>query len=704
MGYASAQSTLQANDFSRFNARFNADINLTPRINFSFDLSYSQTDREMRDDGFSGSSSDVLITSPAALALIKAPFLVPYEYSNTGQLTRDLSDADFLGISNPLAIIDAGIGTSSQNYLTLLLRPSYKFSDNLKLEGTFNYSMNNLFESYFRPNMGVAEVILPETGGVSRNFVKGQNAKQISLTGDLHLNWTKRINRHAIELFGGFRFLNDSYKGEFGSGHNTASDLDHNLSDGLSYRFTTGYDDAWRSLSWYARAGYALYDKYLLSAALSADASSRFGKEAGMLKMASVPWAIFPEVSAAWIVSSEKFMKNLPFVDFLKLRAGYGLSGNDNIPVGAAMTYFSSLRYINEYTGKTLANIGNTTLKPETVRKANAGMDMNLFDNRLSLSGNVFYHLTSDLLIVKQLDYISGLENYWANGGKLENKGYELSANFKFLNRRNFQWEINASVSHYKNKILELPDGDYETEIYGGEIQTAAGQAAGLFYGYKTEGVFATAQQAADAGLKVLNANGAGYSSFKAGDMRFADLHKDGIINEKDKTVIGDPNPDFTGSFGTRIAYKNVSINALFSFSYGNDIYNYVRSQIESGSMLYNQSAAMQNRWVNEGQQTQIPRLSYLDPLGNSRFSDRWIEDGSYLRFKTLSIAYEVPINWIFLSGFTIWASANNLWTATKYLGTDPESSVSNSILYQGIDAGLLSQGRSYFVGLKLNL
>ncbi len=699
MGYTDANSTLKNNDFTRFNARFNSDISLTSRFKFSFDLSYSQTDRNLRNDGFGD-----LMTSPSALALLKAPILIPYEISKSGRVTSDLCDEDFLGISNPVAIIEKGIGESSQTYLNLSLRPSFEFTKALKLSGTFNYSMNSLFEKFFRPDAGVADVYLPEEDGVSKNQVKAQNAKQISLSGDIHLDWKKQWEMHALNLTGGARFLSDSYKGEYGSGHNTSTDRDHNLSQSLSYRQTTGYDESWRLFSWYLRAEYALYEKYLLSVETSADASSRYGTDADMLKVAGVCWGIYPSAHAAWLISSEQFMRALPVVNQLKLRLSYGLSGNDNLPNDATVTYFGSMRYINQYTGKGLLNIGNTNLKPETVTKKNVGLDISLFSNRLSISGDLFLNTTSDLLAMKQHNYITGQQYYWDNSGKLENKGFELALNVKALNLKNFQWEAGGSISHYKNTISELPEGNYITSYYGGEILTAVGHPAALFYGYKTAGVFATTQEAVAADLKMRNATGIGYSYFTAGDMHFVDLHEDGIIDEKDKTIIGDPNPDFTGSFNTRFSYKRLSLNALFSFSYGNDVYNYVRSELESGKNLYNQSAAMLNRWVTEGQRTQMPKNSYFDPMGNSRFSDRWIEDGSFLRFKTLTISYDVPINWIFLSGFTVWASANNLWTYTHYLGSDPEVSVSNNVYYQGIDAGWLPQSRSYFIGLKLNL
>jgi len=709
MGYAKANSTLKANDFSRFNVRFNADVELTKKFRFSFDLSYAQTDRNLRDDGFD--SSEGLITAPNALAMIKSPLLIPYEYSINGNTTVTLSDVDLLGpyyttsatsIANPVSIIKNGVGTSAQNYLTLAFRPTFKFNNNLKLSAAFSYALNSLFEQYFLPNEGVPTVVIMDS--VVNSHVKAQNAKQTSISADMFLNWHKQYSIHVLDLTGGARFLSDSYQSSAGSGYNTATDLDHNLGGSLMFRQSFGVDDQWRSFSWYANARYSLYDKYMLSAIVSADASSRFGTDADLPKIAGVRWGVFPSVNAAWLVSSENFMKALPFVNLLKLRAGYGLSGNDNIPVASALTYFSSVRYINQYTGLILANIGNTSLKMETVHKQTAGVDLSLFNNRLALSADWFHHITSDLLTMKQLNSIAGLESYWTNGGKLENRGYEISLNAKALVLKNFQWEIGGSVAHYKNKILALPDGDYTTSILGGEVLTSVGNPAGLFYGYKTEGVFSTTQDAMNANLKMVDRTGVGYIPFTAGDMHFVDKDFNGIINEKDKTVIGDPNPDFTGTFNTRLSYRKISLTALFAFSQGNDVYNYARSILEGGYNLYNQSSAMQNRWLNEGQITSIPKALYSDPMGNSRFSDRWIEDGSYLRFKTLTLSYDVPVNSIFLSGFTIWASANNLWTLTKYLGPDPEFSSSNSILYQGIDAGLLSQGRSYFIGLKLDL
>ena len=192
---------------------------------------------------------------------------------------------------------------------------------------------------------------------------------------------------------------------------------------------------------------------------------------------------------------------------------------------------------------------------------------------------------------------------------------------------------------------------------------------------------------------------------FKPGDVKFVNIAgEDGLIDENDKTIIGDPNPDLYGNIFTTLSYKGVKLDLGFNYSLGNDIYNYYRRQLESGSSFYNQTAAMLNRWSFDGQITEIPVAEYGDPTGNSRFSDRWIEDGSYLRLKTVKLSYDIPVSASWLQGLSVWCAAENLCTLTKYKGNDPEFSVNNNVLYQGVDAGLLPQTRSFHLGVKVNL
>ena len=243
-----------------------------------------------------------------------------------------------------------------------------------------------------------------------------------------------------------------------------------------------------------------------------------------------------------------------------------------------------------------------------------------------------------------------------------------------------------------------------DTEVYGATVRTQVGQAANLFYGYKTEGVFATTKEAQEAGLYMLGENGVTRNYFQAGDMHFMDVDGNKEINENDRVVIGDPNPDIYGNIFTTLAWKRLKLDLRFNYSLGNDVYNYMRSQLEGGNRFMNQTTAMQNRWQVEGQQTNMPRATFQDPMGNARFSDRWIEDGSYLKLKTITLSYDLPITSQFLQGLQFWIQANNVFTLTKYLGSDPESAMTSSVIGQGIDLGRLPQSTSLVAGVKINL
>ena len=191
---------------------------------------------------------------------------------------------------------------------------------------------------------------------------------------------------------------------------------------------------------------------------------------------------------------------------------------------------------------------------------------------------------------------------------------------------------------------------------------------------------------------------------FEAGDVKFVDHTGEKIIDAQDMVEIGDPNPDFYGRINTKLAVKNFTLSATMAYSIGGDIYNYQRMLLESGSRFMNQSLAMTNRWTVEGQQTDVPRATFGDPHHNARFSDRWVEDGSYLKLKNVTLSYKIPIHSTYLQGVTVWGSANNLFTMTKYLGSDPEFVSGNEVLMRGIDRGLVPQSANFSLGLKINL
>ena len=718
LGYVNAQSTLDCNNFSRMNLRFNTDIKLIGDLSTRFDVAYNYNTRNLRDDGIIEEFSKETILSPNFLALIKAPFLHPYELDANGNPTEIVSDADNFASdfglnnswANPVAINKYGDAKNKNrleySMFNISVAPRYDFSKNFYATSLFYYALSTNNQRAFVPMTGTPSFVIDGIG-TSNNSTSSFNAKQESIFSDTKLNWNYSHKAHYLNLMGGFRYTHDSYISTEQEGHNTGNDKTPNISGSLNFSDVGGVDDVWRSLAYYASADYSYKYKYFLQGALSMESTSRFGKEVESgIKMAGVHWALFPSLQAAWLVSSEDFFE-WNFMNSLKLSAGYDVSGNDDIALTASRTALAANRFQNGSIGIVLNNIGNPSIQWETTYRYRVGLDMLMANNRIGLSLNVFKSNTDNLLTMKSLPEISGENYYWSNGGSLENMGFDVAANIKMINRKNWKWELGANVAAYRNVITALPDGDYTTTIYGANVLTAEGYPAGVFYGYETAGVYATQKEAQEAGLKIVSKSGQP-TVFGAGDMIFVNhvdvLGEENVIDENDMVVIGDPNPDFYGNFYSSLSYKRLTLNMNFNYSYGNDIYNYQRSLLESGSTFFNQTTALNRRWIAEGQHTDIPKATYGDPMGNARFSDRWIEDGSYLRLRSVTLSYALPVNSIFLQGVTIWATANNLFTLTKYLGSDPEVWAGNSVLYQGIDRGLTTQGRSLLLGVKINL
>jgi TonB-linked outer membrane protein, SusC/RagA family len=697
VGYTSDKGVVKNTDMQRLFARFNADINFTSNLTMNWNIAYTEMNRRLVDDGVN------FLTSPTFLSKIKAPFLSPYQYTANGEHTSDYEDSDDFGVGNPLAVAFNSLNTNKQYRFNIGVVPKYQISKYLTIQDNLNYSLYNIRENNYRPKIGADSVRYTQYNFVSDNEIRNQISKNIAIFNDAQLIFDQKFNHyHHVKGVLGWRYQNNNYTLDYGEGHNTQSDSYRSLDD-ATYKFTDGLDNKSISVSTYASVDYSFKNRYLVSAVFDMDASSRFGQESkGGFEFLGRKWGAFPSVNGAWILSSEPFMRNINFVNFLKIRAGYGLTGNDDMGYYGYRSYLVSKDFMGQAVGLIVGNIANKDIQWETTYRTNVGMDLSFLNERIALSADLYSGTTKNLLVRKPYPDITGLGYYWENSGELSNKGIEVSANFKMLNLKSVKWELGLSAGHYKNKIVSLPGGQFTTQEFGGEVLTAVGKPVGVFYGYKTNGVFKTQAEADQANLTMVDSYGVSHS-FGAGDVRFVEIKKDGVIDANDKQVIGDPNPKLYGSFNSMVSFKNVTLNILFTYSYGNDVYNYVRSQMENGGW-YNQTTEVLNRWRVEGQQTSQPKAVYGDPMGNARFSDRWIEDGSFLKLKTLTLSYKVPLKTSFIEGINVWFSANNIFILTKYLGLDPEVSATNSVLGQGIDAGYLPNTRSYFVGVRLSL
>lgn len=763
LGYTQADATAKQTDFNRLNIRFNTDVVMFKDLTTAIDISYVRNAYNLRDNGWAADYSKRNIASPNVLGLIQSPFISPYAhyvvYDDGLHLGHDFSlysgknytDANNpyrfaesfgnSGFANPFWILQNGQGDNKnfmeQTQFAINVQPKYTVNKYLTLSDRFSYILNRNNEKYYLPYDGTPTKSVEGLGSV-RSIVSTQFGKETALFNDFRIAYERQFGAHYLNAVGGFRMTSFSYNSNDMTGYNNSNDKMPNMSYTLQYKDYGGSSDNWINLAYYLNADYNYMNKYFLNVGATMESSSRFGKEAKSgIKLGGVKWGLFPSVQAGWLMSSESWF-NVPFVNYLKLTAGYEESGNDNVDYYAARTYFENCQFLDKATALVLANIQNPTIQWETNHRFSVGLQTSLFNNRLSLGFDYFMSKTTDLLTRKAVSDITGLPHIWANDGELKNNGFEANANVVLLNTRNFKWQAGLSIGHYENELTKLPVSSineidhyaldengqrileskttihgYTSGIYGKDnILTAVGHAVGVFYGYQTKGIFTTDEEAKTAGKYGYLRYPTGLSqdpfrNFSAGDVHFVDQNGDGWISDADMVQIGDPNPDIYGNFYTSLSWKNFSLSAAFKYSLGNDVFNYQRSQLESASSIYNQTTAIVNRWRYEGHVTDVPRTMATDNdlwVNNERFSDRWIEDGSYLKLKNIRLTYKVPISLSWLQGISVWGEANNVFTVTKYLGSDPEFSAGNGVLYQGIDTGALPTNRNFNLGVTINL
>ena len=693
VGYLDSKGVVDQTDSKRYSTRLNAALKLTNRLSVDANLSFVNSQQNQWDQGFAYK------TSPIYLALTKSPFLATNEIDDAGEVSPNLADVDYFNVSNPKAILTNGFGRNN----------NYRFFGNLKFKYAFNKSwdintilgltLNKERETFFIPGEGVADVILPTAIGNNRSGSEVQIYN--SLYTDTYANYFKNFNNdHNLDVRFGIRTQRNNSESDLGLGFNSSTDDFTSVGAGSNLlRQVGGALGEWNWLNIYANADYNYRNKYFLTTSYAVDGSSRFGDKMN----GKDRYALMTSLTGAWVLSSESFMKNIKAINYLKLRATYGYSGNDDIGNFTAQKYYVSQNLLGMQ-GLVRGNIGNPNLQWETVKKFNVGLDLGVFNERVNASFDLYDNRTRNMIIYEILSNASGFDYVASNSGAMRTRGAELALKARLVNTTDLIVDLGLNVSRYKNEVEALPNGDIYTQFAGATYLSSVGKEANLFYGLKANGVYSTTAEANAAALNRRETNG-DLTPFTAGDMRYVDVNDDHVIDDKDRMVIGNPNPDIAGSFSLNIGYKRFSLQGLFNFSVGNDIYNALRYNMEKMSGYENQSVAVANRWRAEGQQTDIPKATWGDPIGNAEFSSRWIEDGSYLRLKTLVLGYDFRVNDAnYIKYVKLYATANNLFTYTKYLGYDPEFSATSSIFGQGTDIGLAPQFRTFQLGLRLGL
>ena len=688
LGYLLKEGVVKGTDYDRFDARINTGITFSPKLKVKTNMSFVYGQKNLANEGTSS------FLNPIYSSLVKPEFTTIQVMDELNNASPNYEDVDCFGLANPGVVTDKTIAQNSFYRFIGNMDVRAQLTKNLTLSTNFGIDFNKEREKIFYPKGGIpySDIALAAVTNMQQHRVE----RLFTLFDETRLNYVYSITpNQKIDAMLGFRYMNSKAENDYGKGFNSSSNYYVSIGSGSNKLYQTGGAlGDWNWMAYYANVSYNLFNRYFIDAVLSRDASSRYGSGVSTFKN-------YPSIAGAWLISSEQWF-SADFVDMFKLRLSYGLSGNDAIGNHSAKRYYIAQNFLGNY-GLVRGNLVNEDLKPETNEKLNIGADLSFFNERFTVSADIYKNKISDLLIYSNAPSWSGFSSYLDNGGSMKNIGADINLGIRILNTKRLKWDLSASISHYKNQIVSLKTGDFNTQISDALIRTQVGDALGVFYGYKTDGIFKTTQEAQSASLYSMI--GTNKVQFKAGDVRFQEILVDGIIDENDMQVIGDPNPDFFGSFSTNIKYRRVTLSALFRYSYGNDIYNYTRRNLESMSGWENQTKSVLNRWRVEGQQTDVPKLSYGDPMGNSRFSDRWIEDGSYIKLKNINLSYDFPLKSQIFTDLMIYACAENLFTITKYKGYDPEviCSSTNPLSY-GIDAFSTPNARTFYIGVKIGL
>lgn len=532
------------------------------------------------------------------------------------------------------------------------------------------------------------------------SYLFEQFNKSLTWLWDNYFTYEKRFTAgHKLTILAGTSAQNNRYDYMNGSIQNFASNTTQQLNNGTALPTLGGSGNEWALLSFIGRVNYDYKGRYLLTATVRRDGSSRFG--------ADNKYGTFPSASAAWRISQEDFFRNVKFINDLKLRAGYGITGNQNIGNYSYASVLQTVQYNFNNTPVTAIvplAIPNPGVRWEQVEQANIGLDANLLKNRVNVTLDAYLKNTNDMLVPMSVPISTGYSDIVVpsiNAGKVQNKGIELSVNTQNT-KGAIEWNTSFNVTYNKNEIISLNDS---VPMFTGSIGLnqnlaihSAGHPINSFYGFVTNGLFQTQKEVDDYAVQVPGSDP--YNRTSPGDIRFRDLNNDGKIDDNDRSYLGDPSPSYIFSMNNSFAYKGIELSIFLQGVADNKIFNANRIYQEGMSVAQNQTTAVLDRWRGAGTSNGMPRAVFNDPNKNTRVSDRFVEDGSYLRIKNVTLGYTLPKKWtqtVKMNNARVYLSAQNLATFTKYTGFDPEVGAN------GIDFNVYPVTRTLSAGINLN-
>lgn len=675
-GYTGENGVIKKSSYERYNIRASVENDIRKWLRVNASVAYS--DYSYKGTGIisgTGSNRGGVVTS-----IVNTPTYAPvWDPDNPGQYYNNFYGVNITSPAENIARTENN--KSSYNRLIATGKATIKFMEGLNLTSSLSFDRLQGIETQFLDPK--------QTTNGRDNYGKGHDGRSISSVWvfDNVLNWKKDFGLHGLDVMAGSSWTASKYSNNYIDGSNYADGLFQtlNAANKISWTGTGSSASEWAILSYFARLQYNWNDRYLFTANIRADGSSKLAP--------GHRWGYFPSFSGAWRISSEPFMKDIEWINDLKLRGGWGQTGNQSGLGDYSYLASYSINRVqwfgegfdtNAVPTRTQSTLSNPELTWETTSQTDIGLDLTMFNNRLMLYIDWYYKRTSDMLMTITLPAGSAPArtlNY--NGGTMVNKGWEIT--LKSVNMKGkFSWDTDFNISFNKNKLesLRLTQVYYSamTTDYVNDyvVRNVPGRPLGSFYGYVAEGV-----------------------DPETGDMIYKDVNKDGVISASDRTYIGDPNPDFTFGLTNNFSWKGFNLNILLQGSVGNDIYNVSRMETEGMYDGKNQSTKVLDRWRVPGQITNVPKAGW-----NIKNSSYFVEDGSYLRVKSVSLSYDVPrkiISKLGINRLQPYFTASNLLTWTSYSGMDPEvNQYGNNGAVQGIDWGTYPLNRSFVFGLKL--
>lgn len=686
-GYMTQKGVVKNTDLSKYYVRINANMEVTRQLSMFVNTGFSYYQKNIAEQGM------VRQTNPMLAAFHKPAMLGPWLKDEGGNPYNVFDRVREFGVSNPSALVEQVAPESNTLDLILNVGLSSWLTSDLNLSGSFGMFYNYNREDLFIPGVTYG-TIAPLEDGKARNTVRNNKSILVDYYGTISLKYGKQFENHRLDAILEGKMLFGNNKLEYVKGINTPTDFDRKLSSvgSADGKLLEAYDDNSRWMNLFGSVRYNYNRQLYLGVAASMDGSSVSGENAPVVQ-------VYPAVNIAWKMNNSSFLRDIDWLDDLTIRGEFVAGGNSRFPAMTGKYYYESYVY-NSLVGLVRGNIPNLNLHPEKVATLGVGVDFATHGNRVGMSVDIFEERTTDMLVESLLSEAYGTKFRHENGGEMRTRGMEVALNVIPVSTKDFTWTLGITFATSASELKSLGKRqEFVTSLTDdATLISRVGESPYAFYGYEADGILNSDAEAKEAGLIDYKGN-----AFQAGDIRFRSLDGNNIIDENDRTVLGDAMPDFFGGIFTSFGYKMVTLSAQFTYSYGNEIYNAVRRSGESMKDFTNQTGAVENRWVYDNQQTEMPRAVYGDPAGNSRFSSRWIEDGSYLKLKNLTLNYEYPGKlWVF-SKFRTYFTAENLFTLTKYLGEDPEFAYSYDYKFLGVDYGKVPLGKTFRLGLCFN-